>query len=478
MADAVAGLLKALKSSPPHPVYLVHGDLVLAEPAARRLAEALAEKAGCGVDERRRPARLGHVLEDLRTFSLFEPAKVVLVVDSALCADRDAAAALVDQVAEVLPVKGDQLSGREREGASRLLQVLRLFDLKPESGTPEKVVAQLPDWALAGAKGKKGSKRGRPKAKKEQLRKDLGELLRLALEADLAGWAESEIAQVAEIVQGGLPKNHTLVLAERAVAKDHPLLKNLREQGAEAFAGEVASEKRGGWTGLDLMVEELERETGTGIARDALAELARRTLKQEAGWGAGSEGARAESTARLAAEYRKLAALAGDGTIGRRLVEDTVLDRGQEDVWKILDAVGEGRGGEALTRLQRYLSSGDDPVAQRLSFFSLLAGFCRQLTAVRGMMRAARVPAGEKSYPRFKNAHAPALQAALSTGSKNPLSGLHPFRLHRAYLAASRKPDRELNALPWKVLETELLLKGESTDSDAALQQLILHLAR
>jgi len=479
MADAVAGLLKALENAPPQQVYLVHGDLVLAEPAAERLAASIAEKAGCSVDERRRPARLGPIFEDLRTYSLFEPAKVVLVVDSAVCADRNAAAALIDQVDEILPLGSDELSGRQREGASRLLQTLRLFDIDPASAAPDAVVAQLPDWVLAGAKGKgRGRSRSRTKAQKSQLAQELAKLLALALEADLAGWADGELAQLSEIVKDGLPKDHALILAERAVAKDHPLVQALQERKAVAFAGDVASEKRGGWSGLDLMVEELQRETGSSIKRDALAELARRTLRQQPGWGSNaSDGAQADSTVRFAGEYRKLANLAQGETIDRQLVERVVLDRGQEDVWKILDAIGEGRANEALSRLRRYFGSGEDPVAIRLSFFSLLAGFCRQLTAIRGMMRAQRVPGGERNYSRFKNSHAPALQRALKTGAKNPLGGIHPFRLHRAYVAASRLSERDLNQLPWRVLETELLLKGEGTDGDAALQQLVVRLA-
>jgi hypothetical protein len=161
------------------------------------------------------------------------------------------------------------------------------------------------------------------------------------------------------------------------------------------------------------------------------------------------------------------------------LVEDAVEDRGQEDVFKILDAVGEGRGAEALDRLTRYLGSASDAIAARLSFFALFAGFCRNLTAVRGMMRAAGVRPGEGNYGRFKSSLAPALQKDLpgGDGAKSPLAGLHPFRLHRAYLAASSMDEAYLARLPWRVLETELALKGESGDPAAALGELIAEVA-
>lgn len=475
-ANSIESLLKGSGDGSLQPVYLVYGDLVLAEPAARKLAEAIGETAGSPVEERRRPTTLGTILEDLQTYSLFSPAKVTLVIDSSVCADRGAAASLIDEVREVLPVgAAEGLTSRERQAASRLMQALRLFDVDPSAGSPEQALEGLPEWALAG--GKNSGKRSRKLGKKQvaALLTDLAELLRRAREEELVGWSESDLARLGEVVHGGLPKNHCLVLAERSAAKDHPVVEALRDRGASLSVGSVASEKRGGWQGLDLLARQLEEETGASITRDGMHELARRTLRQKGGWGE-SEVA-AESTARLAGEYRKLANLASRGRIDRGLVESTVLDRGEEDVWKILDAIGAGKASEAVSRLKRYLASGSDSIALRLSFFSLLAGFCRHLTAVRGMMRVAQIPPGEKSYPRFKDRLAPGLLAAPPAGGKNPLSGMHPFRLHRAYLAASRLPESDLRLLPWRVLETELLLKGESSDADGALQGLILRLA-
>ena len=130
------------------------------------------------------------------------------------------------------------------------------------------------------------------------------------------------------------------------------------------------------------LAAELESQTGVGIDRRALDELARRTLQTARAKRGAAAGAAADSTARFAAEYRKLAALTAGGRITRRRVEEAVEDRGEEDVWKILDALGSGRGGEALRRFRRLLAAADDPLASRLSFFALLAAFCRQLTAV------------------------------------------------------------------------------------------------
>jgi hypothetical protein len=493
MAASVEKFLAGLGRGERPQVCLVHGDLVLAAPAAERVAEALARTAGCAIEAHRHPPSLPGLLQDLRTYSLFTAAKVVLAVDTAVLADRGAAGDLIDDAQEVLPlaVEGRPLSARERQAASRLLQALRLFDLDPWAGPAERALAELPAWALEGGTARR-ARGGRARGKKqvEELRAGLAALLEAARREGLQGIGEGALADLAAVVRDGLPPGHALVLAERTVAADHPLLVRLAERGAVLAVGDVEAERGGGWQGLDLLAAELERQTGVAIAADALAELARRTLRQEgskggrgaAASGSGGGAAGADSTARLAGEYRKLANLAtglaatGAPRIDRALVEQAVEDRGEEDSWQLLDAIAAGRGGEALDRLHRLLAAAEDPNNARLAFFGLLAAFCRQLTAIRGMMRVGRVAAGEQNYARFRDRLAPALQGELATG-KNPLAGLHPYRLHRAYLAASRLPEPLLAGLPAEVLDAELQLKGESAEADVALSRLVARLS-
>jgi len=508
MTDPVHRLLSTLDRGDAPQVFLLHGDLVLAEPAAATLAQALAARLGGRVESYRRPASLAPLLQDLRTFSLFGSAKVLLAIDSAVFADRSAAAELIDDAEEVLPLGGDgggsgagggasgggageaaALSARERLAASRLLQVLSLFEIEAGAagGPAERVLDQVPAWTLEGGKGARRGRGGRARGKRqvEELRAGLAALLDAARREGIAGRTDGDLSDLAEAISGGLPPAHVLVFAEREVAADHPLARLLADRGAVAAVGEVEADRRG-WQGLELLAAELERQTGVGIAGEAMAELARRTLRKpgdRAVFGRAGDAApgtvTADSTARLAGEYRKLANLAraaGAGRIDRRMVEQAVEDRGEEDVWKLLDAIGAGRGGEAMDRLKRLLASADDPAGARLSFFALLATFCRRLTAIRGMMRVARVPGGEANYQRFSTRLAPALQGELP-GGKNPLAGVNPWALHRAYLAASRLPDAVAAGLPWDLLETELQLKGESGEADAALARLVVHLS-
>ena len=191
----------------------------------------------------------------------------------------------------------------------------------------------------------------------------------------------------------------------------------------------------------------------------------------------GKSGNLAASTARFASEYRKLATAAGDGEIGLELVESSVEDRGQEDVWKILDAIGAGKVESAISRLRRLLDASDDPIAARLSFFSLLAEFVRHLTAVSGIVRMLDVPRGVQNYGQFKAKIAPALQADLDGDLPNPLAGLHPFRLHKAYLIAGKMSAASLDTWPWRLLEAELQLKGESGQPEVVLFRLLTEVA-
>lgn len=496
MTEPVHRLLATLRQDGASQVSLVHGDLVLAEPAALAVAEALAARHGGRVEAHRRPPALGPLLQDLRTFSMFGSAKVLLAIDTFAFADRSAAADLVDEAEEALPLAGGAgppaaLSVRERQAASRLLQALKLFEIEgADAAEPaERLLERLPAWVFEGGKAARRARAGRARGKRqvEELREALAGLLDAARREGVEGRAEGDLSDLAEAISGGLPAGHFLVFAEREVAAGHPLAKLLGERGAVAAAGEVEAD-RGGWQGVDLLAAELERQTGIGISGEALAELTRRTLRKPGDRPAGGRGGEAaasvtsDSTARLAGEYRKLANLAraaGDRRIERGTVEEAVEDRGEEDVWKLLDAIGAGHGGEAMDRLQRLLIAAEDPLAARLSFFALLATFCRRLTAIRGMMRVARVPAGETNYNRFAARLAPALQGDLPglPGGKNPLAGVNPWALFRAYLAASRLPEPVAARLPWEVLETELQLKGESGEADAALARLVVHLS-
>ncbi len=280
---------------------------------------------------------------------------------------------------------------------------------------------------------------------------------------------------LADLLRDGLPERHVLIVAESAVATRHPLVEALAARGAVVDAGELTSQRGGAIAGLDSLVGELARETGTTMRRDAIQALADRTLR--AASDRGGTGIDADSAARFGAEYRKLAALTGGAAVELSLVEGNVEDRGQEEVWSILDALGKGRPELAWARISRRLAGAEDALRERLSLLSLLSSHGRQMVAVSGAMVATGARANETSYGRFKERVAPALQGEIDGVEANPLAKLHPFRLHRTYLAAGGFPAAALARIPARLLEAELRLKGGSDDPDSALAALVMALA-
>ncbi len=480
MSRQLEALLREIEETgKAQPCYLVSGDRVVAEPAAIRLGEALGKKLGAGPSIHKRPAQLLPLLDDLRTFSLFDPAKILVVVESAVLADLSAAASLIDQAIKVLPVdaRTEELTARERDAAIRLMQAIRLFQLDPYASSSEQLMGKLPDWAFQGEGSLKKKKSGRARSKKQilQLREQSAGLLDLARGAGLQGRAEGAAEAVVEIVENGLPEGHVLILAESSVVPKHPLLAALDGRNALIKLGRVEAGRRG-FEGIETLTQELQRQTGVSMDGRAVEELARRTLRKESDRGRG-DAVDADSTARFAAEYRKLAEVASGDRIDLAMVEQSVEDRGEEDVWKILDDIGAGRAGAANTKLRRHIATSDDPMSMRLSFFSLLATYCRHLAAIDGALARTGLPSGERNFNRFKSSIAPKLQGDLPNGAKSPLGGLHPFRLHKAYLAASRLPREKVVGLVGRVLDTEMRLKGESRSPEAALELLVVEVA-
>jgi len=282
-------------------------------------------------------------------------------------------------------------------------------------------------------------------------------------------------------MRDGLPERHVLVLAESAIASGHPLADSLKERGALIETGEVALERGGTFSGLSELAAEVARESGVGIDRDALDALAHRTLRSE-DWrksSFGGGGVDARSTARFAAEYRKLAALqGGSGKIGRRLVEENVEDRGEEDVFGIVDAIAAGKSAEALSRIARKIQGAEDPVLERLGMFSQIATLCRRVAAVRGIAELLRAPMNERNYRSFEQKLHGELTGPIEGLAKNPLKGIKAYPLFKAYQCAARMQPAAIARLPALLLETERRLKGDSGEPDAALAECVLAVTR
>ena len=484
-APGIDAAVERIEGGDRRPLYLVIGEQVLAMREATRIAAALAASAGCevAVHKGAAGAEVGSILADLCTFSLFEPAKVALVSECAVFADRDAAADLIDQTASVLDDEyrlggepGEWLSRIQGLEAGRLLQVLRLFGIDPFAGETAEAIAALPDKALSGGRNyRRGGRRGRLKKQREALASGLADLLEAARAEDLRGWSEGDLAELHRAAEGGLPEGHGLVFAERSADREHPIVRRLFESGAAFEVGTLGFDRNGRVLGLDPVIGELQRTTGVGIDRGAADELARRTLRKE-GWGPSD--AVASSVDRLSAEYLKLA----DGVRGRsnRIersdVDEMVTDRGEEDMWEILNAIGEKGPAIALEQFRRFLDTAPDLNGALFPFFGALGGFCQHMTAIHGALARARVPA-VYNFNAFKSRVLPQLKADLPES----VAKVTPFRLFRAYQAARLRQgpeaSRAMAELPWRVLETDVRLRGGSTDRVAAVESLVVTIA-
>ncbi len=444
-------------------VHLIVGNLTLAEPKARKMAERLARDDPYTLA--RHKESLAGVLDDLETFSLFGEAKVVIAFETALLADQSAASSLVDAALDD-PVSDPSanLSGRQRWCATRLYSVLNMFGLDPFAGSAEEAVADLPDHVLKGASGRIGA------ARVSERREQLVRLLQAGREQEVAVHSEAVVERIAAALEHGFPPGHHLILVESAVDESHPLASRLKALDAVVGVGEITAQRQGGWQGADRLAAALAAETGIKAAPAAIRELAERTLRRKARDRSGVVDA--DSAARFAAEYRKLATYV-DAEITVQDVRRVVADRGDQDVFQIMDAIGEGKTGEVLHRFTRYMDAASDPEAARLGFFSQLAEFCRHLAWIEARFEQTGVERGMNNYPQFKQRLAPILAA--DTGV-DALHKIHPFRLHRAYLAASRlRPGRGAE-LPAKVLVTERRIKGESRSADLAIDALLADL--
>ncbi len=386
---------------------------------------------------------------------------MVVAIDTAILADKAAAASLIDTAVDD-PVSDptDDLNRRQRWGATRLYTALKMFGIDPFVGTAQDVIAGLPDSALKGASGRIGA------ARVNERREQLALLLEAAREQDVEAYTEAVGERLVEVLEKGFPEKHHLILVESTVAEDHPLVEQLEQRDAVIRVGEISADRSGAWAGVDKLARTLAQETGVEVEPAALRALAERTLKRRA---RDRTGAVDEASAeRFAAEYRKLAGLA-EGMIGRELVEGNVADRGDQDVFQILDAVGQGDVRTALQRYTRYQDAAEDPIASRLGFLSQLATFCRHLLWVDVRLQETGIERGV-AYPQFKQRLASKLAAKDGVGE---LAGIHAFRLHKAYLAAGRLRPGQAARLPAKVLLAEQRIKGESRSPDLALEVLV-----
>jgi len=162
----------------------------------------------------------------------------------------------------------------------------------------------------------------------------------------------------------------------------------------------------------------------------------------------------------------------GSRPIDRATVEEFVVDRGEENVWDVINAIEDQRLDRALALLRRYLDSSNDRARTRFSFLSLLAGRCQQLIVVHGVAMTQSLP-DVSSFAAFRSRVLRQLTAEMPPAARKT----KPYPLFRIYRAAMARSSPEMTTaladLPWRILETEVRLRDGASDGDLALEALV-----
>ncbi len=345
----------------------------------------------------------------------------------------------------MLPVDGGAASSPARRATPRLrlLQILRLYDLDPAAGAPERALGRrFPDGLLSDGKGE-GCRRGAaPPTRAAPRRGGRGGPARHGRERGLAGRrpAARRPAAAATSWSWSRAQSPTGIRWSKR-SSGAAVLEAGRSRLGEG-SGAYRGPRRRSPTSSSARPGSRLRTDAASRARAAHAAAAR------IGIGRGRGSVDADSTARFSAEYRKLASLV------RRREASTSLDRARQ-------RRGSRRGGgladprrarrrarrdEALAKIRRRVAGAEDPLAERLYVLRpplRIRAAGRWPWRERSRQRA--LGAARASFETFKNRVAPALQKALTEAGLGALAKLHPFRLHKAYLAAARFPAERLS---------------------------------
>ncbi|MFA6039127.1 MAG: DNA polymerase III subunit delta [Candidatus Peribacteraceae bacterium] len=120
----------------------------------------------------------------------------------------------------------------------------------------------------------------------------------------------------------------------------------------------------------------------------------------------------------LAQEIVKLVTYAGDRPVTKEDVDALAVSSGEQEVWKLTNLLGEGKGDEALRYARRLLAHGEDP----FSLWSILLWMLRTLVTV-----TAAVKAGERNPAKIASVYKvpfPSARNLLRLAQDVPLASL------------------------------------------------------
>ena len=357
------GCFAEARAGRPASVYLFDGDAFLALRAARELAHALVpeDQRSLNLLELDAAASPGEVAGELRTRGLFSVGgKVVLVHEPAFLASKED---VEESFGRAVEQWGE---GRQREAARRLLALAGKAGLGaanlslPPGDDPVKARAAL------------------ARKFKRELGFALDEAGLAFVEAAAAFAVEREMkppkddtAALDDLLAGGLPPGHVLIVAAGKIDVKLPLVKKLIDAGRRV---KTAIEREPNFQARPILgpaVAALLAGTGKS-AEPAAVERLRELVDADA---------RA-----LATELQKLVAYVGDrGTIGVADVAAVVTRAASDPFFALGNAVEERDLPEALAVVDRSIADGGHPIM----LLSTVAGTLRRLVVEKERARKA-----------------------------------------------------------------------------------------
>lgn len=421
------------------PIYLISGEEFLVQKAADELVKQLVPDASVGLNLALMDgASPREIAQELATMPLFPGPKVVLVKDPEFLAPKKGRDDALARARDAWK------ANRRKEAARRIL-----------------AIAARAGWGVAeldpGAPGAPSVEQWFAELNVDLAEADvhfLSEVAAFCREEGISA-PESDVSVLVELLERGVPKGHSLVLAATALDGKNPLVTAAKAHGQHLVRGVSHSGKgRPSYKTLDLREAVDEFLRGTGKKLDPKAE---EELKERVGG----------NMRTLQSELEKLASYVTGPRIGVEDVKLLVSHSREDEFGELQNAIQERNLALALAVIR-------EAIAQEKHGLQLLPGVVNALRALLdGRERVAQHVKGPfRMSPReFESRVFPHIEReAKAAGRKVP----HPYAAYKAAEAAAKYERAELIDALIACAEADMQLKSGG-DSKLVLEALLVH---
>ncbi|MBK7978370.1 MAG: hypothetical protein IPK07_35755 [Deltaproteobacteria bacterium] len=388
-------------------------------------------------------ARPSEVADDLCSVSMLGGRRVVLVLGATFLSGKRDQAELVDQLAELWE------QGREDESTRKAVVLfseagLSLADIaKGTKGALDEINKVLGTTIARGDRIDRW--RAAIHARLERDRREIPP-------------ASGGIPLLTSALASGRASANTLVITARKVERTHPVVREIKQQGA-VLSLDVAPGKEGDRQ-MAGVLDRLLATTGLRIQSDARAALLDRVPPDPE---------------RLAREVEKLALYVGDSrTIDAEAVGALVARDREDPIFLLQGSLGDRNVADALARVRALLAGGDgDSVGAVLRILAAIASETRRLLRARLLIDgplASRLQRSTSSR-EFESRIFPGLSELPGAGS---LASGHPFRCYRTFQGAFRYHASELVRMLRGLAALDRALKSTPGDATLLLERFLV----